>query len=266
MVERLGRKHDLARPRELLGGTRLDDRRPTHDEFPATPLTTQMGSRQRTGTDPNPDRQAGPGGQLAGVEDLLHRQPAAGRLCGQRRQVLLGRPQRKQRVTGELHDIAAVVVDQPDQLAEAAVQQLGELLDTAWAGPSQPLGKGREAGDVGEQDHRSQLLALGRTQWLLSAHKTAAGKSRDVAGQHRGLVGLPRPSSRMCCSTSSPPSGVKAARSSSAAGTPIRASSTDESADEPVMADHWDGDRNASRVSPSVVGKAASPSAMLYSC
>jgi hypothetical protein len=40
VLERLGREHDLARPRELLGSTCLGDRRPTDDEFPATQLTT----------------------------------------------------------------------------------------------------------------------------------------------------------------------------------------------------------------------------------
>ena len=50
------------------------------------------------------------------------------------RQVAVDRPEGKQRVAGELHDLTAMVVDQPDQFAKAVVQQLGELLDTARPG------------------------------------------------------------------------------------------------------------------------------------
>ena len=48
--------------------------------------------------------------------------------------VVIRRPDRKQRVACELHHLAAMLADQPDQLAEAVVQQLGELLDTARPG------------------------------------------------------------------------------------------------------------------------------------
>ena len=53
-----------------------------------------------------------------------------------------------------------MLADQLNQLAEAVVQQLGELLDTARPGSSQPLGKGREPGDIGKQDRRREPLAL----------------------------------------------------------------------------------------------------------
>jgi hypothetical protein len=59
--------------------------------------------------------------QLAGVQDLRDRQPAAGGPDRRHRQTLVGRPQRKQRITGELHDIAAVVDHELDQLTETTV-------------------------------------------------------------------------------------------------------------------------------------------------
>jgi hypothetical protein len=102
-----------------------------------------------------------PSRELAGMESALHGEPAAGGLRRHLRQTLVGRPEGKERVAGELHHIAAVVGDQPDQLAKAAVQQLGELLDTASTGLCEPFGERRKARDVGEQDRRGELLIFG---------------------------------------------------------------------------------------------------------
>src|SRR5829696_643587 len=75
-----------------------------------------------------------------------------------------------------------MLVDQPDQLAEAVVQQLGELLDPARPGASQPLGKRREPGDVGEQDRRQELLGLCLGQWLMPIRKTPDDERGNIAG------------------------------------------------------------------------------------
>ena len=97
--------------------------------------------------------------------------------------VVVRRPDREQRVACELHDLAAMLADQLDQLAEAVVQQLGELLDTARPGSSQPLGKRREPGDVGEQDRRQELLALRLAQWLMPIGKTPDDERGNIAGE-----------------------------------------------------------------------------------
>jgi hypothetical protein len=65
-----------------------------------------------------------------------------------------------------------MLADQLDQLAEAVVQQLGELLDTARPGASQPLGKHCGTGDVGEQDRRYEPLALCLSQRLTPIRTT----------------------------------------------------------------------------------------------
>jgi hypothetical protein len=130
-----------------------------------------VGHRHLTGSDRDPNRQLNSRGELAALEGLLHGQRA---LSGPRRHpgyVAIRRPDREQRVACELHDLAAMLSDQLDQLAEAAVQQLGERFDTARPGSSQPFGEGREAGDVGEQDRRREPLSFRHTQWLRLIHK-----------------------------------------------------------------------------------------------
>jgi hypothetical protein len=69
------------------------------------------------------------------MQNLLHGQPAARGSSRHPGQTLIGRPQRQQRIAGELHDIAAVVDDQLNQSAKATVQQLSQLLDTSRPGP-----------------------------------------------------------------------------------------------------------------------------------
>ena len=93
--------------------------------------------------------------------------------------VVVRRPDREQRVACELHDLTAMLVDQPDQLAEAVVQQLGERLDTARPGASQPLGKHRETRDVGEQDRRQEPLALCLTQSAHADPQNAGRRARE---------------------------------------------------------------------------------------
>jgi hypothetical protein len=148
-----------------------------------------------TSSDPNTHRQARPRCELAGVQDPLHGQPAACGSSRHRRQALIRRPQRKQRVTGELHHIAAVVDDQLDQLAEATVQQLGEFLDPARPGPRQPLGQRREPRDVGEQSCRGELLPFGLVQRLMAACKAPDGQCSDITGERERLATITRPCS-----------------------------------------------------------------------
>jgi len=194
-VERLRREHDVARPRKTLDPTRLRNRRPTDDEFPATEFATQVCGRHLTRSDPDPHPQVRLSRQLAGMQNPLHGQPAAGGLRCHRGQVLVCRPQRKQRVTGEPHDVAAVVGDQLDQFAKAAVKQLGELLDTACTGLRQPFSERRETRDVGEQDPRGELLAFGLTKRLVAAYKAPGGERGNVAGEREWLAAIPLPSS-----------------------------------------------------------------------
>jgi hypothetical protein len=95
------------------------------------------------------------------MESLLHGQPTAGGLRRHLRQTLVGRPEGNERVASELHHIAAVVGDQLDQLAKAAVQQLRELLDTASTGLREAFSERRKARYVGKQDRRGELLIFG---------------------------------------------------------------------------------------------------------
>jgi hypothetical protein len=119
-------------------------------------------------------------------------QPAARGAGCHRRQPLIGRPEGKQRVAGELDDITAVVDDQLDQSAKATVQQLGQLFDTARPTARQPLGQGREARDVREQHRRGQSLAFRLMPGLLAAHHASGGQRRHVAGERERLVAVTR--------------------------------------------------------------------------
>jgi hypothetical protein len=102
-----------------------------------------------------------PSRQLAGMESPLHGEPTAGGLRRHLKQTLVGRPEGNERIASELHHIAAVVGDQPDEFAKTAVQQLRELLDTASTGLREPFSERREARYVGEQDRRGELLIFG---------------------------------------------------------------------------------------------------------
>jgi hypothetical protein len=84
------------------------------------------------------------------MESPLHGKPAARGLRRHLRQTLVGRPKGKERIASELHHIAAIVGDQPDQLAKAAIQQFRELLDTASTGLREPFSERRKARYVGE--------------------------------------------------------------------------------------------------------------------
>jgi hypothetical protein len=194
LVERLGGEHHITRSREMFDGTRLGYRRPTDHELPAVELTTQVRGRHLACSDPDPNRQVRPSRQLAGMEDPLHGQPTAGGLSCHPRQTLVGRPEGKQRVASELHHIAAVVGDQLDQLAKAAVQQLGELLDTASTGLRKPLSERRKARYVGEQDRRGELLIFGFAQQLVATHKAPGGERGNIAGDREWVAAIPLPS------------------------------------------------------------------------
>jgi hypothetical protein len=135
LVDRLRGQHDVPRPPELFGVAGLCHRWAADHELPPATDTTEVGGRHLPNADPDPHRQARPGRELAGVQDPLHGQPTARGSSRHPGQTVIGRPQRKQRITGELHHIAAVIHDQLDQSAKATVQQLGQLLDTSRPGP-----------------------------------------------------------------------------------------------------------------------------------
>src|SRR4029450_2545563 len=130
--------------------------------LPAAAHTTEMGHGHLTESDRNPNRQLHPRRQLAVLEGLLHGQRAP---CGPRRHpcsVAIGRPDREQRVTCELHDLAAVLADQLDQQAEAVVQQLGQVLDTA-PPPPRPAPPSRSVSAVNPEMSANRTAATNRS-------------------------------------------------------------------------------------------------------
>ena len=95
-----------------------------------------------------------------------------------------------------------------DQLAEAVVQQLGKLLDTARPGSSQPFGEGREPRDIGEQDRRREPLAFRLNQWLMPIRKTPDDERGNITGE-LDRVAVSFMSARATgCSTSFSPAGA----------------------------------------------------------
>ena len=157
-----------------------------------------MGHRYLTRSHRDPNRQMSTRGELPTVEGLLHGQSATRGPGRHRRIVVVRRPDREQRVACELHDFPAVRSDQLNQLAEAVVQQLGQLLDTVRAGSSQPFCERREPRDVGKQDRRREPLALCHAQRLTPVRKTPEDKRGNIAGElERGPVSfMPSSSNR----------------------------------------------------------------------
>jgi len=177
----------------LLGTAGLSHRRAADHELPPATDAAKVGRGHLPSSDPDPHRQARPGRELAGVQHLLHGQPAARGSGRHPSQIFIGRPQGKQRIPGELHHIAAVIHDQLDQLTETTVQQVGELLDTGRPGLYQPLGQCCEPRDVGEQGGGGELLTVGLAQWLMAAHKAPGREGRNITGERERLAAIPQP-------------------------------------------------------------------------
>jgi hypothetical protein len=85
-----------------------------------------------------------------------------------------------------------MIHDQPDQLTETTVQQLGQLLDTGRPGPCQPLGQRREPRDIGKQGRGGELLTVGLAQRLMAAYKAPGGECRNITGERERLAAIPQ--------------------------------------------------------------------------
>jgi hypothetical protein len=154
------------------------------------------------------ERHIGPGTPLRC--GLLERQPARGRSRGGLPEPFLGRrpPDRKKRVTLELHDLPAVLVADGNEWSERAVEDLRHLLRPCRATVCEALGERCEAGNV-EREARAQgsvsLRGLDR-EWVLGepigddrwyvAHEDLGMRRREA---HVCRVHRPSPTTRSPC-------------------------------------------------------------------
>ena len=89
--------------------------------------------------------------------------------------------QHEQGVASELDDVAAPLLAGVDHLAEAAIQQIGQLLGAFVPETGQPFGQCGEAADVGRHEGAvEEQQAVARTDAL-----DVLDETRDVAGQDR---------------------------------------------------------------------------------
>ena len=165
----IGRRFEVDRSRH---------RRPTHEQLEVA--TVDQREAEQTRMRPLRDAQS----------DVPHRvrRPALGddrahafhrrhRPAG----VVIVGEQHEQRVTTELDDVAAPLLARLDHLAEAAVQQIGQLLGSFVAQTRKTFGERREAADVRRHEGAVEdQQTVARTSAL-----DVLDETRDIAGQDR---------------------------------------------------------------------------------
>ena len=95
------------------------------------------------------------------------------------------RPDREDRVTRETDDVAAPGVDPLDDVAEGLVEDRGERLGAAGTALGEPLGEGREPGDVDHQHDAGGPPAVGPGHIPSGARETLGQDRRDERREGR---------------------------------------------------------------------------------
>ena len=122
----------------------------------------------------------------AGLEQALALERAGGRRHHGTGQVVgRSRPDREDRVTREADDVPAPRVDPLVDVAEGLVEDRGERLGAAGTLLGEPLGEGREPGDVDHQRHPSGPPAVGPGHFPSGARETLGQDRRDERSEER---------------------------------------------------------------------------------
>ena len=185
-----GCERGLAHARTLLGEGHLGQGSASGHTLPATAGAGDEQHVHDTRADADAQSQLDVGRARCSGRHLVQGQTAAGR--PQRGQCRVGVfPGRQQRVSRELHHLAAVGVDERDQPAEGAVEHIGELLGAPGTPLRQALGQGREARDVREQHGSGDALGL-RYLWraLAAAEPSHHGGGHEAGQRTRDQASL----------------------------------------------------------------------------
>ncbi|NJO84867.1 MAG: hypothetical protein HC828_20290 [Blastochloris sp.] len=162
-------------------------------------------------TDTHPQRQA----QVVGAfivghfierHALLHGKPTGcgaqhGALQGRR---LGGRPQRDNAIARELDNIAVVVDDNIDKLAEIIVQQRRKVFHTLRATPGQAFRQAGKPRYIGHQHRRRKAFLLRRAERLRVGGHRAHYPMRHIAGERFEQAGCRTRHSASLVSNSTP--------------------------------------------------------------
>jgi hypothetical protein len=144
---------DGARGREALGARHIVDRPPDRHELPAIADPAYEGDLQRPRADAGTSLEPVHGGPLRIAQSGLNGEPRLGCAHDRVGQPILGLhgPVGEEGVAGDRQDVAAVAVDEADQVGEVRVKVANEVLQTGGVRRRDLLDVRREARDVGEQ-------------------------------------------------------------------------------------------------------------------
>ena len=204
-------EHHLPGPGPLGGAGRLRHRRPGDQQLPPLPLAPDVQHHHLAGPDPDAQGQGQPLGRPRTAQRRLHGLGAAGRhrrgrgqpppveVPGRRR------PAGQQRVPGELEHVPAGPGDQLQQRLERPVEQPPQLLGPTRPPLGQPLGDGREPGDVGQQQRprhpvgmrpTGPLRRLGQPPHQPPGRKLASASASAATAISSPSSRRPRPAAR----------------------------------------------------------------------
>ncbi len=149
---RLGHHH-IAGPGQLLGQRQFDQRLTGDQEFPAPVGAANMHKRQGTTGHHNAQVERAIRDQAVKIADpLLDAQRTLGRPQDRTGHAFaLRRPDRQQGIAGKLDHIAAMHLDDIQQLAEGNIEDAREFFDTGRATERELFGQRCETGDIGKE-------------------------------------------------------------------------------------------------------------------
>ncbi len=121
---------------------------------------------------------------LADLERTFHHARGPVPIAGFAPSGIVHRPDRENGIPGELDHVAAVLVDDPDQLAEIPVKQFGEDFCPRQSAFRQSFGQHGKAGDVGKEHHRPKILRHRRIDGRGVIDHAPLDQAGHVAGEH----------------------------------------------------------------------------------